>query len=179
MKNFRMTLVVFVAVLGAGCAGGGTGWDGKVSGTVEVNDNDPTKDAKAYPPLAPLVSQSGTLKLVGERDQRRLELGDSTPVRGCSIDFYEGAAKRDSSGVKSGMSYRVKYETQVDLNGKIKTQGCKGPIDKSGNLVNVVVTGGEAEMGEDGEIVVALHYIRADDTGGRWVMLLKGKKSWF
>ena len=102
MTTLRLVLVVSAVLTIAACSPS-LEWEGKIAGNAKVLNNEVVRVGDEHlPPPEPIFT--GTVSAAFEKAQRRtLKLAGAMPLSDCVVEFFDGTAKRDDSGVKTGM----------------------------------------------------------------------------
>ena len=166
-------IALLLAVVTASCGGGGKmEWKGALKGAYELVDYK-AATSSTYPPAAPLDKGSGLATLDADN---LLTLGKETPIPGCMISFYPGAAKRDHTEKATAMEFKIKADSLIKRDG---TAGCVGRIDKGGSSVEIEIDHAVVTLHDDGKFYVGIDYRARDDYVNKRILRIEGERGWF
>ena len=172
MKEIKCIALV-LAFVTAGCGGGGKmEWQGTLKGSYELMDYK-AATTSTYPPAAPLDKGNGSATL---RPDYLLTLDKETPIPGCMISFYPGAAKRDNTERATAMEFKIKDGLSIRRDG---AAGCVGRIDKGGSSVEIEIDHAVVTLHSDGKFYVGIDYRAKGDYEKKRILRIEGEKGWF
>jgi hypothetical protein len=152
-------------------------WKGTLKGTFEIEDYK-TATSSVYPRPAPIDSGTGSAEIyTGLKDH--LRLGKDTPLPGCTLtmEVFQGQGKET-------VEYKVVDADKAHIGDTADGTGCRGRIDKSGELVDIDIDHATVALHSDGTFYVGVDY-RSKlpdplDYGGKArVLKITGNRGWF